>query len=126
MLSTIFRGHITTILLLYGLLAIFLTFFNPYSLPAPFLFVPFVLFFGASFLTIYRFASFLSKKLRVNAKQSQISRVAILAAGLPTFLVLLQSVGQVTGYDVIISLVLFFAIDFYLSRSRLALFRAER
>lgn len=126
MLRTIFRGHTVTISLLYGSLVIFLVLFNPYGLPAPLLFVPFLLFFAASFLTVYRSVGFVAKKLRLNIKATQVSRIAIFTAGLPTFLVLLQSVGQVKGYDVIISLVLFFAVDFYLSRSRFAMFRTER
>lgn len=95
-------------------------------MPAPMLFVPFVLFFGASFLLVYRAGLFLAHKFRLDFKAPQAARLAVFAAGLPTFLVLLQSIGQVSGYDIAISFVLFGALDFYLARSRFGLFRSRR
>lgn len=117
------RKRITLGLVFGTLLVCCLLFLDPRSLPAPFLFVPFGLFFCASFLLLRELLSFASQKLHAKLSSSRVARIAFAFSGLPTFLLLIQSVGQVRGYDIIISLILFGAIDFYLARSPFAAFR---
>ena len=123
MFKKLFSGHVATIVFLYVVLLLFLGFLNPYNLPAPLLLVPFILFFAATALLLYRLIGFINKKLGLSLSKGRAARLGIMCSGLPTFLVLLQSIGQVGGYDIIVSVVLFVAIDFYLARSRFGLFR---
>lgn len=126
MIQNIFRGNIVTIIVLYVCLGCFLVFSSPYNLPAPMLFLPFLLFFVATFLLVYKIGLLLARRSHLGLKPHHVARAGVFVAGLPTVLVLLQSIGQVSGYDVVISLVLFSALDFYLSRSRFGLFRSRR
>ena len=122
MFKKIFQGHIVTIVVLYFLLAVFLLFFDPYKLPAPLLFLPFIFFFAATALFLYRAIQFGARKLHLKLSKGLAARLSLAISGWPTFIVLLQSVGQVGVYDIIISIILFVSIDFYLARSRIAIF----
>ncbi len=117
------RKRIALGLALALVLVFCLLFLDPRSLPAPLLFVPFGLFFCASFLLLRELLSFASQKLHAKLSSSRVARISFALSGLPTFLLLIQSVGQVRGYDIIISVILFAAIDFYLARSPFAAFR---
>lgn len=122
MLARIFKGNATTIIILYALLICLLVFTDPYNLPTPLLFLPFILFFIATTLLVYRLIGYIAKKLRLTLPPTSIARTSFVLSGLPTFLVLLQSIGQVGLYDIIISIILFAALDFYLARSKITIF----
>lgn len=118
------RHHLGIIATSYGLLAIFLTVFDPYSLPVLLLLVPFALFFTGTFFLIYRTLLYLVRKLQSPLAPARCARIAFVVSGIPTFLILLQSIGQVGAYDIIVTCVLFCAADFYLARSKLGVFKA--
>lgn len=125
MLKKIISGHLVTIAVLYALLIACLLLLDPYDMPAFLLFAPFVLFFAATFLSLYRIFGFFARKTGGKFRKTHAARTAFLLAGLPTFLVLLQSVGQVGAYDILISIILFGGIDFYLARSKFQIFNTD-
>lgn len=126
MRQNIFHRHNVLIFGLYSLLVIFLSFFNPYDLPALMLLLPFLLFFAASFLLLRRVLIFVARKLQLETNASKLTRIAFVCSGAPTFLVLLQSIGQVGPYDIVVTGVLFFAADLFLARSKFRLFKSAR
>lgn len=125
MLKKIASGHLVTIVFLYVLLIACLLLLNPYDMPAFLLFAPFVLFFSATFLSLYRIFAFVARRTGGKFQKTHAARTAFVFAGLPTFLVLLQSIGQVGAYDILISIILFAGIDFYLARSKFQIFNTE-
>jgi len=112
-------GHVVTSVVLYGLLALMLTTTNPYQIAPFFLFVPFVLFFVATLLLLYRSIIFAARALRLELPAAVAFRISFLFSGLPTFLLLLQSIGKVGAYDILVTIILFAALDFYVARQKL-------
>lgn len=75
------------------------------------LMVPFVLIFATIFSLIRAFAHSYSRPLSAN------TRLAILGAALPTILLVLRSLGQLTVRDVVTVIALFAITYFYVGRA---------
>lgn len=102
-------------ILLFGLLAIMLIALflgtNPQQLPSVFLVMPFLVIFSALFWGAKWFI------LRRYSNIRKANRIAVLCASLPTLLLVLQSLGQLTIKDVGITTVLFILSYFYIARN---------
>lgn len=96
-------------------LAAFLVFTDPLQLPLPFLLMPFLLLFSS----VRSFVVILSRKLYgTNANR----RVRLLATGcalIVTFVIVLQSLGQLSWRDILLAGSLILAVAFYFTRTDL-------
>lgn len=104
------KGIIVLILAATALLVLFLT-TDPQKLPSILLILPFLVIFGLVFYLVKWF----SVKRGISAKRAV--RLALLCAALPTLLLVLQSIGQLTIRDVATTALLFFLSYFYISRT---------
>ncbi len=84
---------------------------NPQSLPSVLLIVPFVLLFLIAFLLL------LFVGLRRGLARGRAGRVAAFSAALPVFILVLQSLGQLTPRDVLTILFLFGIAYLYMARA---------
>jgi hypothetical protein len=100
-----------------GCFAILLVLFfsvEPNKVPSFMLVVPFILLF---ILLVSSISSFLQKQ---GVEDKKGIKIAVLCAGLPMLLLVLQSIGQLTLRDVLAVLLLFGLSYFYLSRTAAA------
>lgn len=95
-------------------LAILLITTDPSQLSSKFLLLPFVLL----FLILWTLISFCLTKFGVGWKRSR--RLATTPAAVPIGLLLLQSIGQLSVWDVIIIIILASTTHFYVSRIKTA------
>jgi hypothetical protein len=84
---------------------------NPQTLPSPVLIVPFIMIFMVTMLV------FLSIAAARHVPRRRALRIAAFGAALPTLLLVLQSLGQLTVRDVLTILVLFCIAYFYMTRA---------
>jgi hypothetical protein len=92
------------------LLLVFILSTNPQTLPSVLLILPFILVFIFVFLTL------LSIGTSRGVMRAKAARVAVFGAALPTLILVLQSLGQLTLRDVLTILVLFCMAYFYMTR----------
>jgi hypothetical protein len=85
--------------------------FDPNRLPSFLLFFPFILI----FVFLLTLTVFLLQKMNMGRAKSL--RVAMLCASIPTLLLVLQSIGQLTVRDVLTLSVLFVLSFFYITRA---------
>lgn len=95
-----------------GLLILFVT-TDPQKLPSFVLILPFVAFFVLIFFATKWLAS------HRTPIQSRATRLAILCASLPTLLIVLMSLGQLTVKDVATTVILLVLSYFYIARNAL-------
>ena len=103
------------ILLPYALLAAFLFTTNPQNLPAALLLVPFLLLFWCLFSTIYYGFGLLGLAQVVTPRKRLV--LAFCLALLPTILLILQSINQLTGRDTLIFSVFIAVLALYVGRA---------
>lgn len=108
--------RLVNIILLYVVGIAFLVLTNPNSLPLIVLMVPLVVFFLALMFTAKALMDYFSKE--DNNATSRRKRLALSAifAGFPMACFLLLSVGQFSGWDFIVLLILFSLLVFYINR----------
>lgn len=85
--------------------------FDPNKLPSFLLILPFIFI----FISVFAFVTFSCQKYGMGRTKSV--RVGILCAGIPTMLLVLQSIGQLTIRDVLTLSVLFILSFFYIART---------
>ena len=95
------------------LLLIFLFTTNPQALPAVLLLIPFVLLFSCVFSLVYWTSALLSFG-RINGKRRLM--LSFCLALLPTLLLLLQSINQLTARDILIFSLFIFILVMYIFR----------
>jgi len=108
-----FRSLIRLVLV-YLALFIWLSVTDPRKLPIVLLIVPFILLFTALFLT----ASLVIGRFFPRVSQAKRRLVAGCISGLPSFLLILSSVNQLTWRDVALVAFLSIFLLFYASRAR--------
>lgn len=110
-------------LLVYGGLALFLANSNPRKLPLILIVIPFGLIFVGLYLPLKAFAmsfarGFKGRDLRLETTK-RLRLIALLTAAVPTFLLILSSINQLTIKDFLLSFILLGGLVFYVNRSRL-------
>lgn len=103
---------LTTLVVLWISLPLFLMLTNPETLPLPFLLVPFLLL-GFS---LYKTAGLGFRVVFKERQKRRLRILAVIAAFLPTLLLILSSIGQLTIRDTSIVLGLLALLTFYLRR----------
>jgi hypothetical protein len=101
-----------------GIIVLFLT-TEPTKLPAAVLTLPFLVLFATIFAISWMVMVRIAHKEQV-VPQRRIIAFALLYASLPTLLLLLQSIGQLTIRDTVTLFVLFGVLYFYIARMRTA------
>ena len=86
---------------------------NPESLPLPLLIAPFALLFGALYLT----SKLMLDKFFTNLNGKPLKGVAVSLAGLPVLLIILQSIGQLSIRDLLITFGLVAGLIFYFRKT---------
>lgn len=99
---------------LYFLLFLWLSLTDPRKLPIVFLLVPFILLFAAIYLTVNLILRRFTPRMSVGKRRL----AAACVSGLPSFLLLLSSVNQLTWRDVALVAFLSIFLLFYASRAR--------
>lgn len=99
---------------LYAVLFLWLLLTDPRKLPIVFLIVPFGLLFAAIFMTVSLVLKQFMPRLSVNKRRLAAGCVS----GLPSFLLILSSVNQLTWRDVALVAFLSIILLFYASRAR--------
>lgn len=105
---------------MYLMTAVFLSFTDPLRMPSFFLVVPFGLLFCSLYLTIVMALDFFRSPEDERVIGMKLQRPRLLAtviAGFPVILLVLQSIVQLTLWDVILALTIFLLIYVYVSRS---------
>lgn len=97
----------------YGALILFLAISNPHDLSAIMLVIPILLLFSALFITMFWYV------LR-HSESTGLRRTAIsaLIAGVPSVLLLLRSMGQLSFKDILLMMVFAFVTFIYADRIR--------
>jgi len=111
------------VLVPWALLVLLLLLSNPAKLPSTILVVPFVLLFLAIYFTITEGARLLRDSQQGEAADPLIGKhrlVAALIAALPVLLLTLQSIGQLTMWDVLMVGGLFAVAYFYIIKSSIS------
>lgn len=115
---------LSRLLLLYGALIAFLMLTNPASLPSVVIILPFVGLFGAIYFSVIECFRLVSRAygdtIIVRHRLGRPKVTAALVAGLPVLLLVLQSIGQLTVWDVLTAAAIFLITYFYVSKSSLA------
>ena len=112
-LSTTYKMHVTGLLLLYAAGILFFILTNPSHLPLVLLVLPFMWLFTVIFWSVWLLAG-LSKTL--NPVRRRIL-VAGATAMLPSLLLVFQSIHQLTGRDVLLTVAFIGLAVFYVSRA---------
>ncbi len=99
---------------LYLALFLWLSLTDPRKLPIVLLIVPFALLFAAIFMTV----SFVLKQFMPRMSVTKRRLAAACVSGLPSFLLILSSVNQLTWRDVALVAFLSIILLFYASRAR--------
>lgn len=102
-----------TVAFLYISVPAFMLVTNPESLPLPLLVIPFLLLFAALYLTARQFLGRFSANLGERPQKI----VAFTLAGLPVLLIILQSIGQLSIRDLLITLGLVAGLIFYFRKT---------
>jgi hypothetical protein len=103
---------LTTLVLAWVSLPIFLLATNPEELPLPLLIVPFILLLACLYVTAKVFLNIFFKDIDTGRRKT----MAAIFAVLPTLLILLASINQLTVRDTAIVLGLLVLLLFYLRR----------
>lgn len=106
--------RIALLLAMYGALIIFLSATNPKTVSSIFLVLPVLWLFSCLFLTLIWFVPQFRREIGVSGSFQSIARAAILA-GVPSGLLLLQSINQLTLKDIML-LALFGAVALVYSK----------
>lgn len=88
---------------------------NPQDAPLPLLIVPFVLFFAA----LYHSAKYFLHQVTPNMSVTRVSLLAVSASAVPTFLLVLSSVEQLTIRDILLLATLLIMTVFYVRKSHI-------
>jgi hypothetical protein len=97
----------------YLVIPVFLLMTNPEKLPLPLLILPFVLLFAALFLT----ARLLLRRYFANLGGRYNRGLALALATLPVLLLILQSIGQLSIRDLLITAGLLIGLVFYFRKT---------
>jgi hypothetical protein len=104
---------------MYVSIVIFLTATNPNKLPSVILVVPFMFFFLAFYASVMVVLASVRDRRRQTIIGMQVLRpkiVACLVAGFPVLLMVLQSIGQLTVKDVIMTAIICMISYFYVAK----------
>lgn len=112
MLKDTYKRPLYTVLLFVSL-PVFMLITNPESLPLPLLVIPFLLLFAALYLTV----KLLLDRYFSNLYGRPLKGVAFTLAGLPVLLIILQSIGQLSIRDLLITLGLVLGLIFYFRKT---------
>lgn len=108
------------ILVVWGIIVAVLILSNPSELPSVALIVPFILFFIAIYITVKETIWLLSGEEKNDPAHLRATRpklIAGLVASFPVILLVLQSIGQLTAWDVLTAIALFIVAYFYVMRA---------
>lgn len=109
------------IFILFFIGIVFLLTTNPKNIASILLIVPFVFFFFSIFFAVLLlFEGFNNDAGKKNIFRKRVMRprlVAVLTAGFPILLLILQSIGQLTVRDTITACVIFLLAYFYIAKS---------
>jgi hypothetical protein len=103
---------VITLLLVWISLPVFLLVTNPETLPLPLLIIPFVLLFAVLYISAKTIIKTFLKDVPAKRRQT----MAVVFALLPTLLILLASIRQLTVRDIAIIFGLLILLMFYLRR----------
>jgi len=120
-----FTSKPTRLVGLYIVTALFLMITDPSRLPSVFLIVPFAAVFMCLYGTIIVTVEFFRSEESETIAGLKVRRPRLLAAvtaGFPVLLLILQSILQLTIWDVAITLVIFLLVYMYVSRSNVRFF----
>ena len=118
MKQRIFR--VAKILLPWLIILLLLLLSSPSRLPSAVLIVPFLLLFIAIYVTVKEVMHLLrggEQNKIVGMRASRPRLIAGLVAGFPVLLLVLQSIGQLTAWDVLTVVALFIVAYFYIIKS---------
>lgn len=104
---------------LYVLTLMLFALTNPFSISTPFLLIPFLFLFASLATTLYVLLIVGAHLSGLKLKPRTFLRIAIIGAGFPVTLLVMQSIGGVTLRDILTLIVLFVVLDFYISRTLL-------
>lgn len=133
--STILKGVMVARSLLQRLLRViliglatigFMISSRPSEIPAILLIVPFVGMFTFLYLVIYEIIKFLGPDEDENGAIVQVRRprlLAVVLAGFPVLLLVLQSIVELTLWDIVIALTILLLAYLYISRSSVSFWR---
>ncbi len=110
---------------LYVATVLFLMTTDPSRLPSVFLIIPFAAIFSCLYFTIMTVVHYFRSEDSETVVGFKVRRPRLLAgvvAGFPVLLLILQSVVQLTIWDVAITLVIFLLVYMYVSRSNVRFF----
>ena len=115
---TVFRILRSVALYLFVILLLMVT--SPKNIPSVLLIVPFVLLFVANFMTVTVILDRINGRINAPSARVYFSRprmIAVLIAGFPVLLLVLQSIGQLTVRDTLTACVIFILAYFYIVKS---------
>jgi ABC-type spermidine/putrescine transport system permease subunit II len=104
---------------------LFLMITEPSRLPSVLLIVPFAAIFACLYFTIMALVHFFRSEESETVVGLKVRRPRLLAAvvaGFPVLLLVLQSIVQLTIWDVLITLIIFLLVYMYVSRSNVTFF----
>ena len=114
---------LATILVPWALTVLILVLTNPSKLPSALLIAPFLLLFVAIYLTVIEILHLLrggEQNKIVGLRAARPRLIAGLIAGFPVLLLVLQSIGQLTAWDVLTVVAIFIIAYFYILKSSMA------
>ncbi|HEY1835201.1 MAG TPA: hypothetical protein VGG13_00035 [Candidatus Saccharimonadales bacterium] len=116
------KFRIIRLLAAYALIIFLLVLSDPAKLPSALLIIPFVLLFFAVYTTAIEitFLFRASEHRVVEGRWRRPQMTAALIAGFPVLLLVLQSIGQLTPWDVLTVITLFIITYFYIIKSSTA------
>ena len=89
--------------------------FNPQETPLPLLIVPFMLFFAAVYLS----SKYFLHQVTPNMSVARVSLLSVSVSAVPTFLLVLSSVEQLTIRDIMLLATLLIITVFYVRKSHI-------
>lgn len=117
-----FVKRIVPLAIIYGGLGFFLANTNPRSLPLPLIIVPFALIMGGLYIPLKMLVELFIKGtggyMKGVINDRRIKAIALISSAVPTFLLILSSINQLTVKDVLLSIVLIVGLVFYINRSK--------
>jgi len=105
------------LIVVYALTFLVLTLSDPAKLPSSALVVPFILIFFAVYCAIAALFELLDAEQLIGMKVRRPRTIAALIAGFPVLLLVLQSIGQLTSWDVLMTAALFVVTYFYIIKA---------
>jgi hypothetical protein len=116
------KHRIARLVVLYILTLSFLMVTNPAKLPSVVLILPLLLLFCAIYFTVIEIVMITrGKEQHADTPTRRPRSIAAIIAGLPVLLLILQSIGQLTFWDVLTVLAIFIIAYVYALRSSLSL-----